>query len=185
MRANLLGHPLRGRIIMALSGGHHMTTQQIARVLPEDSRTSMYRHIQLLVEGGILKVVATHQVRGITEKVYALNEAAAELLSSEHATLSASEHRQYFSTFVSELLAACQRYLDNSDATSLSGLHYWMRGIYLSSEEFDACLLAIRTIIEQAQASGPGTGRQRYFFFQGTIPTIDDPSPHGEGSDHP
>src|SRR5687767_2199950 len=51
-RADLLAHPVRLRIIMALAG-EQLTPQQIAAVLADVPPATLYRQINRLAEGGV------------------------------------------------------------------------------------------------------------------------------------
>ncbi len=64
----LLAHPLRLRIIEALRT-EPLTVKGLAAVL-ETSQTKLYYHVNLLAERGLIRVVETRQVSGITEKRY-------------------------------------------------------------------------------------------------------------------
>lgn len=66
-RFDLLNHPVRLRIVQLLYG-RQLTTTQIARVLQDVPRPSLYRHISKLLQGGVIEVVATHLVKGIEER---------------------------------------------------------------------------------------------------------------------
>ena len=80
LKANLLIHPVRMRIITTVST-QRMTAKNISEALPDIPLTSLYRHINLLVEGGILQVVEENQIRGTVERVFIL--AAPPSLTSE------------------------------------------------------------------------------------------------------
>ena len=64
----LLAHPLRLRIIEALRA-EPLTVKDMAAAL-ETSQTKLYYHVNLLAEHGLIRVVETRQVSGITEKRY-------------------------------------------------------------------------------------------------------------------
>ena len=50
--SELVLHPLRMGIIMAIAG-RQMTTQQLAAVLGDVPQATLYRHINRLSEGGV------------------------------------------------------------------------------------------------------------------------------------
>jgi len=68
-RADLVLHPERLRIIAALTGSR-LSAGELARRLPDISQAGLYRHLKRLERGGIIEIVATHQVRGTVEKIY-------------------------------------------------------------------------------------------------------------------
>ena len=53
---DLLLHPVRLRIMHAMSGGRVLTTSDLCARLPDVPKTSVYRHVGLLAEAGVLEV---------------------------------------------------------------------------------------------------------------------------------
>jgi DNA-binding transcriptional ArsR family regulator len=84
-KVDLILHPIRMRIIMALAG-ERWTARQIAAALPDVAQATLYRHINALAEGGILRIVEERPVRGMVEKVYALADKRALNLSESTIT---------------------------------------------------------------------------------------------------
>src|SRR6185295_3581858 len=109
-RADILLHPARLRILMAVSG-RQMTPQQIAAVLPDIPQATLYRHINRLCAAGILTVVQETRVRGAVEKVYTVSEEAATLTGEEFAQASREDHLRYFTAFTASLLSQFRIYL--------------------------------------------------------------------------
>ncbi|WP_297083974.1 helix-turn-helix domain-containing protein [uncultured Demequina sp.] len=68
---DVLLHPVRMRIVLAL-GGRELTTAQLADAMPDVARTSLYRHAGVLLEAGAIRVVAEREVRGAVERTFAL-----------------------------------------------------------------------------------------------------------------
>jgi DNA-binding transcriptional ArsR family regulator len=94
---DLILHPVRLRILVALAGGKGMTPLQIADQLRDIPQASLYRHISRMLKLKVLKVVEERPVRGTMEKVYALNEAAGSLFTSEAlAEMSKDDHMRFF-----------------------------------------------------------------------------------------
>ena len=71
-RADLVFHPLRSRIIVAFAGQKELSTKQICKLFPNESRATLYRHIAALQEGGILEVTELRAVRGAIERIFRL-----------------------------------------------------------------------------------------------------------------
>jgi len=74
----LVLHPVRMRMILAIAT-RVLTTQQLANLLPDVAQTTLYRHINLLLEGGILTVVRESKVRGTVERELALVKGAGRI----------------------------------------------------------------------------------------------------------
>src|SRR6185312_13615775 len=68
----LLLHPVRLRIVHALSGGRTVTTAQLCARMPDVSQATVYRHVGLLTDAGILEVAGEQRVRGFVERSYRL-----------------------------------------------------------------------------------------------------------------
>src|ERR1035438_10436939 len=68
----LLLHPVRLRIVHALSGGRLRSASELCDHLPGVPRTSIYRQLGLLVDGGMLEIGGERRVRGAVERFYRL-----------------------------------------------------------------------------------------------------------------
>ena len=65
---DLLLHPVRLRVVHALSGGAALTTAQLGARMPEVSKVTVYRQVAALVDGGFLEVAGEQRVRGAVER---------------------------------------------------------------------------------------------------------------------
>src|SRR5437899_614102 len=115
-KADLLLHPIRLRIIQAFVPPKRLTAQAIGAMLPDVPPATLYRHLNTLTRGGVLAVVERRQVRGTTEKVYALLAGGTHLSPSDLAAASKEDHLRYFTTFVATLLGDFARYLERDHA---------------------------------------------------------------------
>ena len=70
-KADLILHPVRLRILQTLAGDE-LTTQEIADRLGDIPKSSIYRHVKLLLAEGMVAVAAARLVNGIQEKTYRL-----------------------------------------------------------------------------------------------------------------
>src|SRR3954469_15482471 len=77
--ADLLLHPVRLRIVQAFLGERALTTAELRDELPDIPPASLYRHIALLADAGVLAVASERRVRGATERTYILRLAAANI----------------------------------------------------------------------------------------------------------
>lgn len=103
-KIELLLHPVRIRVILALAN-RVLTTGQLAALLSDVTQTTLYRQINLLLDGGILKVVSERKVRGTTERELTVVEGAARIDMETSAALPAEQQEQLFTLFVATLLA--------------------------------------------------------------------------------
>nr|BFD80605.1 hypothetical protein StreXyl84_00060 [Streptomyces sp. Xyl84] len=69
----LLLHPVRMRIVHAMHDGRTRTTTELCALLPDVSKATVYRHVGLLADGGLLAVEGEQRVRGSVERRYQLH----------------------------------------------------------------------------------------------------------------
>src|SRR2546421_9479991 len=119
---DLLLHPVRLRIVHALSGGRALTTVQLSAHLPEVSKVTVYRHVGLLAEGGLLEVDGEQRVRGAVERRYRLRRERAIIDAETAASTSREDHRRVFAVAMATLLAEFNAYLDRDDADPAADL---------------------------------------------------------------
>jgi DNA-binding transcriptional ArsR family regulator len=77
-------HPVRLSIVQQFEiGNRALTIAELARELPEVPQTTLYRHVNRLVQAGILTVVGERRVHAALERIYALPAPEAGLLQSD------------------------------------------------------------------------------------------------------
>lgn len=72
--AEVIMNPVRQRIVQYLMVHRTGTVGEIAQELSDVPRPSLYRHVNVLLEAGCLRVVAQRSVRGAVERTYVLEE---------------------------------------------------------------------------------------------------------------
>lgn len=155
----LLAHPVRLRIVHALSGGRVMTTSQLCARMPDVSKATVYRHVDLLSEYGILDLAGEQRVRGAVERSYRLRRERAVIDS----VASVEDHRRIFAVAMATLLAEFQTYLDSDSADPAADLvGYRQHAIWLDSDELDALIADLRAVIAPRIAHPATTDREPY-----------------------
>ncbi|MDI2098332.1 helix-turn-helix domain-containing protein [Ruicaihuangia caeni] len=157
----VLSHPVRLRVVQALLGGRSLTTAELRDELGDVAPATLYRQIAALAAGGVLTVVAEQQVRGATERTYALVEEAASVDAERARELSVDDHRRLFATFVAGLLADYDRYLDSgsqADGLDLARdlVGYRQRALMLTDDELVAMLREFSEVIGRYDALAGG-----------------------------
>jgi len=66
-------NPSRMRIIQEVSTRQSITTTELCEKISDISRTTMYRHINILLDNHILSIVSEKKIRGSLERTLALN----------------------------------------------------------------------------------------------------------------
>jgi hypothetical protein len=169
-RADLLLHPVRLRIVGEFAG-RERSTGELAAALPDVAHTSLYRHIGLLVRGGVLEVVAERPTGGPAERVYRVVPGADRVPAEEFDHLPAEQHRQYFSVYVASLLDALGSYAASPGARpSADGLSYNRAVVHLSDDERARFDHRFAELVGEVLAVPPAPHRRRYLIASSVIP---------------
>lgn len=174
-KATLMTHPIRARILAALMG-RQLTTQQIGRLLPDLPLSSIYRHVRLLADGGIIEPVEEVRVNGALTKVYAVRKGQTRVEAADTAGASRAEHLSYFTSFVNTLAELHRAYLDQEGAhPGTDPVHGLMAPLHLSGDEYQEFMDALREFLAPWSAREPGEARRRLVFAHLMIPDLPDP----------
>jgi hypothetical protein len=177
-KENLLLHPLRMRILMAVIG-RQVTAQQLADELPDIPQASLYRSLNALAAGGILAIVQERRTRNTIEKVYALQEKSAFLSAADLAQAQPGDYMRLFTQYLGLLLGYYGRYL-NQDAIDHAhdGVGYTLVPLNLSKSEFADMARSVNAALTPFIQNQPAPDRQRYIFGLVTIPDVAGPQPN-------
>ncbi|GAB3960788.1 helix-turn-helix domain-containing protein [Actinoallomurus acanthiterrae] len=160
---DLLLHPVRLRVVHAMSGGRTLTTAQLCELLPDVSKATVYRHVGLLAEGGLLEVDGEQRVRGAVERRYRLRRERAVIDAETAASTSREDHRRVFAVAMAALLAEFNAYLDRDDADPAADLvGYRQHAIWLSPEERAEMIGELRDVIVSRMRNEPSPDRVRH-----------------------
>ncbi|MGW4120037.1 helix-turn-helix domain-containing protein [Nocardia sp. NPDC004711] len=159
----LLLHPVRLRIIHALSGGRLRSAGELCDRMPDVPRTSVYRQIGLLTEGGMLEIGDERRVRGAVERSYRLRSDRPTISPEASSAMTADDHRQGFAAAMAVLIGEFNAYLDQPDADPVAdSVGYRQATLWLSPEELDTMLTGFRDLVTPLAANQPGPGRRPY-----------------------
>ena len=174
--ADLLLHPVRLRIVQAFLGERALTTSQLRDELPDVPPASLYRHVALLVDAGVMSVVSERRVRGALERTYVLRVAAATINLDELENMSREDHRQAFMAFVAGLLGDFDRYLSRDQVDLLrDGVGFRMAGVWLDDAELAEFLRELARVVQPRLANGPRPGRKRRILGSVLLPGEEPP----------
>jgi DNA-binding transcriptional ArsR family regulator len=182
----LLLHPVRLRIVHALSGGRARTTSDLCASLPDVPKTTVYRHVGLLAEAGLLEVVGERRVRGVVERHYRLRRERAVIDAGAAAAMSLEDHRRGFAAAVAGLLAAFNAYLDGEDADpTADSVGYRQVPLWLTRDELAALIGEVRTSILSRIDNEPTPARRLHLLSPILFPLEGAPQPGtDEHADH-
>lgn len=168
----LLGHPVRLRIVHALRGGRELTTAELGQRIADVSKATLYRHVELLAEGGILEVAEERRVRGAVERRFRLRAERASITPEQLAGLTIEDHRHGFAIAMAALVAEFNAYLDGENADPLADLvGYRQHGIWLSEAELHQLIEGLRAAILPVLSNEATPDRTRYLLSPILFPT--------------
>jgi DNA-binding transcriptional ArsR family regulator len=140
----LLLNPIRGRIIQHVAVSETVTAGDLAQLMQDVPRTTLYRHLKLLAEHGILSVVAETRVRGSVERTYALSVERLREINSKENTLN-----NCFG-FLMKIYADLARYFaDESADPAADKIFLANNTLLLSDEEFDELLADVGNLLRK------------------------------------
>ena|GEM_PF-225423 len=182
---DLLLHPVRMRIVHALSGGHARTTSELCARLPDVPKTTVYRHVGLLAEGGILEVAGEQRVHGAVERHYRLRKDRAAIDAGAGASMSLDDHRRGFAAAMTALLAEFNAYLDRDGADPYADYVGYRQGtLWLSQDELVQMIGALRDVLAARAGNEPASGRTAYLLSMILFPAGEPPRRAADQADH-
>jgi DNA-binding transcriptional ArsR family regulator len=158
-RADLVLHPVRVNILRELSDGRQRTPQEVAESLRDVPPATLYRHIAMLVDGGVLRVVGMRRARGAPERVLELVPHAVRFSSEEFRKFTRAEMRRYFMAFVGSVIDAGVRFIASRGARG-DELRYRMEVAHMTDEEAAAFLEERDALFARALARPATPGRR-------------------------
>jgi DNA-binding transcriptional ArsR family regulator len=179
---DLLLHPVRMRIVYALSGGRVRSTADLCASLPEVPKTTVYRHVGLLGDGGVLEVADVQRVRGAVERHYRLRRDRTMIEAEAGASMSLEDHRHGFTAAMAALHAEFDAYLNRPGADPYADLVGYRQGVlWLSRDEIIEMLGELRAVITARAENQPAPGRSPRLMSLIQFPI--DESPHDRPPD--
>jgi hypothetical protein len=173
-KASLITHPIRARLILTLMG-RKLTTQQMAGLLPDIPRTSLYRHIRELAEAGTFVVVGETAIRGTVEKRYAVRLSSVTLSRED---LLEAGHEEYFrlvTGFLGSLIDVYQAYLARREDGLAENTLLRFNSVNLSDEEFRHFRSQFTDLLTSVQSNPLTPSRRRRVI--GLLGVPDEPDP--------
>ncbi|MDM5332453.1 helix-turn-helix domain-containing protein [Ureibacillus composti] len=139
-KAEILMHPVRMKILQSLMQHKEngVTTFEMLESIQDVSQATLYRHIQILLDANIIKIVHERKVRAVTEKYYGLNEEEAHLDLEEWRNLSKEKKLNYISYYQLVLMTQYQNYLTSIEKNPKSedSSTFSLVDLKLSEEQF-------------------------------------------------
>ncbi len=168
--SNLVLHPVRMSIVQTLLGGKQLTVQEMKTQLKEVPQATLYRHLNKLLDNGIITVIAMRQIRGAQEKIFALAETASAFENTSEEEISKETQKNRFMQFTSHLIQRFNAYLNEpqKEREEKQAFNTWE--IYLSEDELQEVMSTIHEALDKAAANEPSLERQQYSLSSIVIP---------------
>jgi DNA-binding transcriptional ArsR family regulator len=168
----LLIHPVRLRIVHALSGGRRLTPKELHGLLSDVSVATVYRQVALLEDGGLIEVADERPVRGVVERTYRLTTDRPPVDASAVAAATPEDHRRAFGIATTTLLAEFGAYLDRPGSSPADDLvTYQQMALWMSRAELEEFLTGLGSLLRGLRENAPSPGRDRYLFSPILLPT--------------
>ena len=169
---DLLLHPVRLRIVNAMSGGRTLTTAQLRARLKKIPQATLYRHVGMLVDGGILEVDGEVQVRGTVERRYRLSQERARITPDMARSMSLDQHRYAFASAMATLIAEFNAYLEQKGAKPFTdSVGYRQFALWLTDAERSALVAEVSAALLSRFRNEPSPERRPYLVSTILFPT--------------
>lgn len=176
---DLLLHPVRMRVVHAMHDGRTRTTSELCALLPDVSKATVYRHVGLLADGGLLVVEGEQRVRGSVERRYRLHRARTVIDEAAAASMSPEDYRRGFAVAMATLLAEFNAYLDREGADPAADLvGFRQHALWLSQDELVEMISEMRDVIAARMGHTPSPERTRHLLSPILFPA-ETPPPGG------
>ncbi|MGE7763029.1 transcriptional regulator [Peribacillus sp. NPDC097895] len=112
-KVEVLMHPVRMKISQVLMRNNEngLTPLEMVKIIEDVPQATLYRHIQVMLDAGIIRVIKEKKVKSVSEKYYALNEMEAKISIEEWKKASSEKKLDYVSYYQLSLMTQYQSYL--------------------------------------------------------------------------
>ena len=155
-RADLILHPVRIQITAALSL-KDATPKQLAEYLGDVAVSSLYRHLNVLLEGDVIEVARSEQIGSVEEKTYRL-KVSETFTAADITTWTPEDYESYFTAAVLSIIASMKRYIKlESNFEKVKDLSIWQgHTLSISDTEWEEALAEIQSVLAKYRAKDTG-----------------------------
>ena len=156
-----ISNPLTCRLLVQIDKRGQATAKELAAICPDIPQTSLYRYLSRMLSDGALKVVQERRVRGMIERVFAVNVA----LEIEEKDLAGDDvAARYFSLFTRFSLGLVREFLEYTEQDGIDvandGSGFWLTPLCLDDAELDDLATQMQALVNQHLAKEPREGRK-------------------------
>jgi DNA-binding transcriptional ArsR family regulator len=172
VKEDLLLHPVRMRILLAIAG-REVTAQQLASELPDVPQATLYRNINTLAAAGVLAVVQERRVRNTIEKTYALPDQNLFLTAEDLEDAQPEDYIRLFAEYLGLQLGYYVRYIQQGNVDfARDNVGFRMFPVYLSEAEIQRLGHAVNAVLLPYAENEPSPDRQRYILGFLSLPDV-------------
>ncbi|MCR3921417.1 MAG: helix-turn-helix domain-containing protein [Firmicutes bacterium] len=141
---DIMLNPVRMRIIQTLAVGQNMTATEISEKISDIPRTTLYRHIKILLDNDILSVISEQKIRGSLERTLAIN--TGEIV--KHSTLENAAQNAF--AFFMQKYAIFQNYFNGENPDPAKDKIFLNNTILMTTDdEFDQFLSELSGLLRK------------------------------------
>lgn len=149
----VLLHPIRVRILQATAVKDRVTAGEICQSIPDVPRTTLYRHINVLIDADILTIVEERKIRGSLERSLSLNKDEINRHNTDDVP------RQAF-RFLLTTYAKFEKYFNNESYIPGNAVCFFNNtAMMLDDSEFERFLSELQALLVRYHLE-PGPGRK-------------------------
>ena len=146
---------IRMRVIQYLMLHEKGTTSEIGQSLSDVPKASLYRHIKILAQADLIKIVEEKKVRGTIECTYEINKEAP--LNS----ISERQAGQVINSALLSIMGSFHRYFEKETISPAEDMLFLSSAtLLLSDEEFKKFLEKIGAVYQEVLENQPGESRK-------------------------
>ena len=147
-------NPTRQRIVQFLIIHEQGSTMEMRKELQDIPPASLYRHIKMLLDAGLIEIKKEERIRGAVEKTY-------QIARNQDSEIKHQDIGAMFHTGLISLMASFQKYFAQSDHDPVKDmLSFSTSTIMMTDEEFIDFLMKLGAIFGEAIKNPPGNGRK-------------------------
>ena len=167
-----LTDPIKAKILLEVFEQKQATAKQLSEKYNQIPQTTLYRHLNKMLEDGILKIAEEHPVRGAVEKVYAIGFDFEGNVQNMMETNDGKMFLQFFTQYMLGIMREFQDYTEKDDINLAGdGAGFTVAPIYATTQELTEALMKIgEEIIQPLFKNTPGGERQLRNFCIITTP---------------
>lgn len=146
---DIMLNPIRMRIVQIAAASENVTASNICDKMADVPRTTVYRHIKILIENNILSIVSENKIRGSLERTLALN--TQEI--TDHNTIENATQNAFH--FLMNRYTRFEKYFRSEAPDPAKDRVFLTNAVIMASdEEFDAFLTELQVLLKKHSHEG-------------------------------